>query len=238
VTPFSADDASPPMPRLVVPAYFHPGVRPCDWALLAERAAQVRLVILNLASGPGERPEIPFVEVVERLRAAGVAVAGYVDTNYGKRQSYAPLSEVGRYRDWYQLAAVCFDRAAATAAQVSYYAALAKRARTMGMQFVMFNHGTHPVRAYADHADLLGTFEGTWRSYLDIAIPPWTRSISCDKFYHVVHSVPRQHVRDAYLLAGHRRASSAYVTERTGSNPYDRLPADWPAERESSWRLP
>jgi len=234
VTQVVADETRLAMPRLVVPAYFHPGVRPQDWAVLAERAAEIRLVILNLANGPGERPDVLHLEVVERLRAAGVAIAGYVDTNYGRRQGYGPASEIGRYLDWYQVTAVCFDRAAATAEHVGHYATLAQRTRAMGVQYILFNHGAHPVPAYADHADLLGTFEGPWRTYLDIAVPRWTRSVPSERFYHVVHSVPRHHFVDAYLLARRRRASSAYVTERTGGNPYDRLPADWAAGLEGS----
>jgi hypothetical protein len=217
-------------PRLVVPAYFHPVLHPQEWALLAERAAHVRLVILNIANGPGESPDIAHSAVVERLHAAGVEVAGYVDTNYGHRDVFEPISDIGRFLDWYQVTGVCFDRAAVTAESLEYYAALARRARAMGVRLVMFNHGAHPQEAYAEHADLLGTFEGPWRSYMDMSVPRWTRSLPSDKFYHVVHSVPMQRFNDAYLMAARRRAGFAYVTEQSGSNPYDRLPADWPVK--------
>ena len=53
-------DRQAAVPRLVVPAYFHPAVRPGDWEWLAEHADQVRLVILNVANGPGTRPDAPF----------------------------------------------------------------------------------------------------------------------------------------------------------------------------------
>ena len=43
--------------RLVVPAYFHPAVRPDQWEWLAEHAPRVRLVILNIQNGPGGTPE-------------------------------------------------------------------------------------------------------------------------------------------------------------------------------------
>ena len=81
-------------PRLLVPAYFHPAVRPDDWAVLAARAAQVRLVILNLANGPGTRPDEACLPALDRLRAAGVGVIGYVDTDYGRR----PPRRDGRVR--------------------------------------------------------------------------------------------------------------------------------------------
>jgi len=41
-----------------------------------------RLILLNLASGPGTEPDLAFAPTVERLHSAGVPIAGYVDTNY------------------------------------------------------------------------------------------------------------------------------------------------------------
>jgi hypothetical protein len=223
--------------RLVVPAYFHPALRPDLWESLAEHAPQVRLVILNLADGPGRRPDTAFDPALDRLRGAGVAVAGYVDTNYGGRPVPEALADLGRYLEWYGVSGVCFDRAAAGAEHLGHYAALASGAREMGAAVVLFNHGTHPVEAYAEHADLLGTFEGPWHAYRRLDVPRWTRSRSADMFCHVVYSVPREHFDDAYLLAVRRRAASVYITDHGGGNPYDRLPtrglgsaAAWPRE--------
>ena len=68
---------SPPVvPRLIVPAYFHPAVAPDEWARMAAHAARIRLVILNPASGPGDQPDPAFRPVLDRLREAGVPVAG------------------------------------------------------------------------------------------------------------------------------------------------------------------
>jgi hypothetical protein len=41
----------------------------------------------------------------------------------------------------------------------------------------------------------------------------------------VVHSVPPERAAAAWRLAARRRAATAYVTERSGPNPYDALPA-------------
>ena len=119
---------------------------------------------------------------------------------------------------------MCFDRVAVTASDLAYYATLAAHARAMGADVVLFNHGTHPLEGYAEHADLLGTFEGPWPAYVRLAVPRWTRSRPAEQFYHVVHSVPPRHFDDAFVLAIRRRAASIYITDRTGGNPYDRLP--------------
>jgi hypothetical protein len=221
-------------PRLVVPAYFRPDARPDDWQLLAKHAQQVRLVILNLANGPGPQPDPAYYAALHRLREVGVAVAGYVDTNYGRRPAREALADLDDFLQWYAVSGVCFDRVSVTAEHLGYYAALSRDARRAGARVVMFNHGAHPLEAYAEHANLLGTFEGPWRAYLQLAVPRWTRARPANTFYHVVYSVPRENFDHAFLLAIRRRAGSVYITDRSGANPYDGLPVGG-LQPESAW---
>lgn len=213
--------------RLVVPAYFDAARHAVEWGMLAERAADLRLVILNPASGPGTSPDPAHVAACARLLALGVTVAGYVDTDYGQRPLAAAIADLRQYRDWYQVTGVCFDRTAAHARDLGYYAEAAGQARAMGVREVMFNHGTHPAPAYAEHADVIGTFEGPWSAYADLEVPAWTAAIPRRKLYHVVHSTPQEYIDDAFHLAERNRAGCVYITDRSGGNPYDGLPADW-----------
>jgi len=221
-------------PRVVVPAYFRPDVRPDDWDLLASHAQQVRLVILNLANGPGSGPDPAYYPALGRLRQAGVAVAGYVDTNYGRRPAREAMADLDYFLQWYDVTGVCFDRVSVSAEHLGYYATLSRDARYAGARVVLFNHGAHPIEAYAEHANLLGTFEGPWRAYLQLAVPRWTRSRPAHTFYHVVYSVPRDNFDHAFLLAIRRRAGSVYITDRGGANPYDCLSAGG-LQPESAW---
>jgi Spherulation-specific family 4 len=230
----ASDRAPLTVPRVVVPAYFRPDARPDDWQQLARHAQQVRLVILNLANGPGPQPDPAYYSALSRLREVGVAVAGYVDTNYGRRPAREVLADLEDFLQWYAVSGVCFDRASVTAEHLGYYAALSRDARSAGARVVLFNHGAHPLEAYAEHANLLGTFEGPWRAYLRLAVPRWTRSRPASTFYHVVYSVPRENFDHAFLLAIRRRAGSVYITDRSGTNPYDGLP-EGGLQPESSW---
>ena len=217
-------DGAPP--RLVVPAYFHPVAHRDQWERLAEHASSVRLVILNVLDGPGDSPEAPFKEVRELLRRAGVPVIGYVDTDYGRRPAGQAMTHLGCYLDWYEVNGVCLDRAATSGAALAYYAGLSARARDLGAGTVFFNHGAYPDQAYAQHADLLGVFEGPWRAYHRLHVPLWATAWPTEKFYHVVYSVPPERFGEAARLAVRRHAASVYITERSGPNPYDRLPVD------------
>lgn len=225
----------PVVPRLLVPAYFHPGADPDDWARMASQAAQIRMVILNPASGPGDEPEQAYITAVHCLRDAGVQVIGYADTNYGQRPWHEALADIHSYLDWYDVAGVMFDRVSAQLADVRQYALLARRARQAGVGVVAFNHGVHPHPAYARHADVLGTFEGPWGVYLEQAVPRWTRSWPADRFYHVVHSVPPEQLQNAFLLAGRRRAGCVFATDLGGGNPYRGLPVTMPPELAPEW---
>lgn len=207
-------------PLLLVPAYFHPAVRPQDWTTLAEQADRIALVVLNVATGAGEQRDPAFNAALERLRTARIAVAGYIDTSYATRPTEHVLTDLTRYRDWYATDAVFFDRAAVEAEHVEHYATLAEAARALGSATVVFNHGAHPARAYAAHADLLGTFEGPWSAYIELAIPRWARQ---EHVLHLVHSVPPEMVGTALDLATQRNASRVYITDRSGRNPWRRL---------------
>lgn len=213
-----------PQPLLVVPAYFHPAVSPQQWQWLAGHASRLRLVILNVASGPGPGPQDVFGTAVDLLHGAGVRVAGYVDTAYGRRDARVVLAEAARYQDWYGVRGVCFDQVTPDAGNLGYYAGVADRSRALGAEVVLFNHGTHPAPGYAQHADLIGTFEGTWQAYQRLRIPDWTLRWPPSKFYHVVHAVPVPRIPAAWRLAVRRHAGSVYITERHGPNPYDGLP--------------
>jgi hypothetical protein len=224
VTQLASDGTSLTTPQLIVPAYFHPAVCPHEWEMLAERADHVRLIVLNTDSGPGAEPDPAFTPALGRLHSAGVAVAGYVDTNYTERSAGEVLADIERYIDWYDVSGVFFDRVSSTTESLDHYAYLTRRARETGAKVVAFNHGAHPVEAYAEHGDLLGTFEGPWRDYVDFAVPRWTKSWPAEQFFHLVYSVPVPSFGDAFLLATRRRAGCVYVTDHGGDNPWDRLP--------------
>jgi hypothetical protein len=214
------------MMGLVVPAYFHPAVEPAEWARLARSARRLRLVVLNLADGPGDFRDAAFEGVVTPVMAAGAPVAGYVDTDYGRKPWRDALAELGRYRDWYGVDSVFFDRVASGVEHVAHYALMAGAARELGARLVAFNHGTYPAPEYAEHGDLLGTFEGPWPAFRDVDVPRWVHDLPADRFFNLIYAVaPTLHRRIA-VLAAERNVGSALCTEGRPPNPWSHLPSD------------
>jgi hypothetical protein len=212
----------------VVPAYFHPAVAGEEWRTLSGVADSVRLVVANVASGSGEVADAAYVEAIDRLRRNGVPVAGYVDTDYGHRDRPDALADVSRYRDWYGVSSVFFDRVSSGIEHIPHYRALAANSRRLGMELVAFNHGTHPVRDYAEYADLLGTFEGSFPAYLQTDVPSWVHDYPAQRFFHLLYDTPAMLADTVATLALERNVGSVYRTERSGPNPWDMLPASFP----------
>jgi Spherulation-specific family 4 len=213
-----------PAQALAVPAYFHPAVSPLGWEELTELGSHARFVVVNVADGPGERPDSSYVEVVDRLLDAGVVVTGYVTSGYGSRSVNDLAAEAERYRDWYGIRGVFVDQVASHAGAGSHYRALVTRLRAHGAAPVVLNPGVWPDEALRDLADVLVTFEGTWETYRDTQFPS-ADSMDPHTNCHLVYATPSNDFATVRRLASDRRAGVLYVTSSHGDNPWGRLSA-------------
>ena len=210
---------SPTSKTLLVPYYEHPSVRPAEWDALVAAAPRLHGVVLNPASGPGDRLDPAFAAVAGRLRAADVRVLGYVDTDYGRRPLADVVRDLTRHRDWYGTDGAFLDQVTAVESGFGYYRRLAAAARGLGGGLVL-NHGTAPHPSYARIADVLVTFEGTWTSYRRRPPPPWTGAGA--SLCHLVHGVPAD--ADAAALARERGAALHCAVPGVGDHPWGTLP--------------
>ncbi|MFE6618323.1 spherulation-specific family 4 protein [Streptomyces sp. NPDC057740] len=210
------------MNDLLVPYYEHPSARPVEWDAIIAAAPRLHGVVLNPASGPGETPDLAFAEVAGRLRRADVRVLGYTDTDYGRRPRADVVRDLVRHRDWYDADGVFLDQVASGRAEFPYYQRLATAARDAGHGTVVLNHGTPPHPSYAGIADVLVTFEGTWKTYTGTRSQQWRGGGTGVRLCHLVHGVPA-----GVDLAGAARERGATVycgVPGTGDHPWGTLP--------------
>ncbi|GAA1269967.1 spherulation-specific family 4 protein [Kitasatospora nipponensis] len=213
--------------RLLVPLYVHPVVDPAAWqAGAAAGPSAVRAVVLNIANGPGEAPDPAFEEAAALLRTAGIALLGYVDTDYGRRPHATVVAELLSYRQWYEVDGAYFDQAASHPAALAHYRRLATAARAAGCATIVLGHGTHPEPEYAEPelSDVLVTFEGSWADYDQLVLPLWTGHHPAERFCHLVYEVPAARSATAGALIASRRAGVGCAVPSGGSNPWDGLP--------------
>ncbi|MGX1884199.1 spherulation-specific family 4 protein [Streptomyces sp. NPDC055287] len=179
------------MKNLLVPFYEHPAERPDAWEAVIRAAPRLYGVVLNPDSGPGAAPDPAFAAVSTRLRAAGVRVLGYADTDYARRPHDDVVQDLLRHRDWYGADGAFLDQVTAGPEALAHCQRLAVAARVAGAVTLVLNHGVHPDPRYLGLADVLVTFEGTWDTYRDAPdAPPWTAAHTHDRFCHLVYAAP------------------------------------------------
>lgn len=209
---------------LAVPAYVHPRADPGLWRHLAESAAYLRFVVVNVHSGPGEQLDPSYPEVIERLREVRVRSIGYASTRYGRRPVQEVIDDACTWVARYDVQGVFLDHVAGDFTHLEYYGAAALGARAAGAQFVVLSPGTHCHPGYADIANVVVTFEGAWDGYLRHQPEEWQLRLPASRFCHLVHGVPEQRLGEGPTLAAARHAGTVLFVDGTGHNPWTRLP--------------
>ncbi|MFD1660552.1 spherulation-specific family 4 protein [Streptomyces caeni] len=217
---------------LGAPGYAHPLVAPLEWRELTRPGTPVHWTVLNVGGGPGTRPDPHCTQAAGRLHTAGVCVLGHLDAAYGARGLGELMSEAQRYLDWYQVDGFLLDRCP------TERSALAEVRRTvtafraiLHRGHVVLGHGTHPYPGYAEAADQLVTFSGSWNDYRWSQVAEWTAEHPPERFCHFVHGVPRGHLDEALRIARWQGAATIWFTDRTGhggrGDPWEAMPGYW-----------
>ncbi|MBM4069287.1 MAG: hypothetical protein FJ271_10125 [Planctomycetes bacterium] len=222
-------------PRILVPAYFYPaGQGLKDWdRLLASPARKSLLVIVNPASGPGEKVDVHYTSICKRAVQAQLSLIGYVSTSYAKRPLADVMKDVDRWTQMYPgIQGIFFDEQASSADKVEYYAALYQHVRKKhGLKFVVTNPGTVCVEEYFTRpaCDIACLFEGVGLS-TGLALPEWTARHAARIFYLAYKVGAGQQMKRFWREADEKNLGYIYITDRDGANPWDSLPSYWDQE--------
>ncbi|HTR43650.1 MAG TPA: spherulation-specific family 4 protein [Pseudomonadales bacterium] len=221
--------AAAPM-GILVPAYFYP---PAGWDGLNFAASQVPLwVIVNPDNGPGAARDSNYAAAVNRLRAAGGRVMGYVHTAYAARDTNAVEGDIRAFFNFYPLDGIFIDEMASDAnpRHYNYYAGLDQFIRMRGNNlFVMGNPGTTTQEPYLATVNALLTFEN-FAGYSHYTADRWVTKYPAQEFCHVIYGVTNAAaMTNDIRLAMRRNVGWIYVTDEA-NNPYARLPSYWTNE--------
>ncbi|MFJ3900957.1 spherulation-specific family 4 protein [Streptomyces sp. NPDC090025] len=218
---------------LGVPGYAHPLLAPVEWAELTRPGTPLHWAVLNVADGPGARPDPHCLEAAGKLRNAGVRVLGHLDLGHGSRPFGELVTDAQRFLDWYKADGFYLDRAPSDRADlpgVRRVAATLEALREDTVHLVL-GHGTHPYPGYAETADQLVTFSGGWADYRWSQVAEWTADYPPGKFVHLVHGVPRTHLDEALRIARWQGAGTVFMTDRRGqpgqTDHFQALPGYW-----------
>lgn len=102
-----------------VPGWAHPMLAPQEWAALSQPGLPVHWTVLDVAGGPGARPDPYCLATAARLREAGVSVLGHLDMRDGTRSFGELVSDAHRFLDWYRVDGFYLERCPAGYAQLA-----------------------------------------------------------------------------------------------------------------------
>ncbi|MFH9651692.1 spherulation-specific family 4 protein [Streptomyces sp. EN16] len=239
-----------------VPGYAHPLLAPAEWAGLARPGTPLHWAVLNIADGPGSRPDPHCLEAAGRLhnareralhgespddtvRASGGRLLGHLDLAHGERPFEELIADARSFIDWYRIGGFYLARCPTERAGLpavrrltgTLHALLAESDSADDGGRLVLGHGTHPYPGYAEVADQLVTFQGPWTDYRWSQVAEWTADYPPERFAHFVHGVPRTHLEEAMRIARWQGAGTIFFTDRDDrsgqSDPFATLPRYW-----------
>ncbi|MGY6022986.1 spherulation-specific family 4 protein [Streptomyces spinosirectus] len=215
-----------------IPGYAHPLVAPTEWGELTRPGTPLHWVVLNVADGPGARPDPHCLEAAGRLRNMGVRVLGHLGCASGARSFGEVISDAHRHIDWYQVDGFLLDRCPTDGVSLPEIRRTVTTLRALCEDaHIVLGHGTHPHPGYLECADQLVTFSGPWSDYRWSQVAEWTAEHPPDRFCHFVHGVPLPHLEEALRIARWQGAATIYFTDRTDQggrgDPWEGMPGYW-----------
>ncbi|MFC4331196.1 spherulation-specific family 4 protein [Streptomyces andamanensis] len=217
---------------LGVPGCAHPLLAPAEWNALTRPGTPLHWTVLDVADGPGVRPDPRCLEAAGRLRNAGVRVLGRLDLLRGTRSRGELIADAHRYLEWYQVDGFLLDRCPASRAGLPETRRTITSLRVLRADaHLVLGHGTPPYPGYAEYAEQLVTFDGPWSDYRFSQTAEWTADHPPERFCHLVHGVPRGHLDEALRVARWQGAATIWFTDRTDHGgrraPWEGLPGYW-----------
>lgn len=217
-----------------VPGCAHPMLAPGEWAQLARPGVPLHWAVLDVARGPGARPDPYCLQAAAGLHERGAGVLGHLDMRDGSRTFGELVSDAHRYLDWYRADGFYLARCPTDPEHLGSVRRLAATLRALceGGHIVLGQGrgGVHPDPGYAEAGDQLVTFEGSWPDYRWAQVPEWTADHPPWRFCHLVHSLPGTHLDEALRLARWQGAGTVWFTDgtdRRGRDPWEILPGYW-----------
>lgn len=233
-----------------VPAYFDPSASPGSsyWTQLDQSGAAGGIAIANPDNGPATAFDQSYADAIQAASAAGIKVIGYVDTGYfgttgrttrgGQTSSSAWTAQVeADVADWYSwyggygLSGIFFDDAQNVCGTNNAYVDLYIAVDTYTKQhhpgaLTADNPGAIADQCYAQAADILVMFEGTYADYSSWTAPAWELNANTpDKFWNLVYDTPTQaDMESAIARSKQNDVGYVYVTPDNLPNPWDTLP--------------
>jgi len=217
-----------------IPLFFYPSPSnmPQYDAIIKAKLAHPSVPIVaavNPSSGPGSSMDANYASAVNKLKAEGITVIGYVPTKYGSRDIGAVMLDISKYIGWYAVDGIFLDEFASKAGYEDYYRQITAYAKSQGLKLILGNAGTDVSETYIGTVDSIGITEGSgympteWLRYCVLCTESgWHYKYDKNNFWYVRYATSTfdsTHVREASKWVG-----LLYLTDGVSPVRWDHLP--------------
>ena len=223
---------------VVVPAYNYPerGGTNSYWnGLLSSGGSGVPILIANVNSGPGEVIKADYQVTLNKAKAAGSRVVGYVRTGYESRSMQQVLTKIDRWYALYghkNIDGIFFDEISnmyvSNQSKLCYLSTVYNYVKAKYGGIVFANPGSQVSDAMAPYADVFVAAEYDIQKYKSDYKPPVSsfekNPANQNRIMHMVYGVSSGELGSVVQLSRQRNAGYLFVTDDGGDNPYDALP--------------
>ena len=216
-----------PSGGILFPFYLYPtaqALQPAISAHILYPNVPMRL-ILNPNSGPGAAKNTDYVNAVTQLRAAGISVSGYVDTNYGSIPIATVQAQIAQWVNWYSPDGIFLDQ---MALNHPYYSAITAYAKSLGIKYVIGNPGSPMDVSAGKDVDTLVIYENFMLPDLSqAAFQSWFKTYPPKKNAVLswrIATLPR-----AFITSASKQVGWMFITDDgiNNPNPWDSYPSYW-----------
>lgn len=214
--------------KYLIPFYIYPDY---NWNTLVDIKQQNPsfdiTAIVNQTNGHFTSTSLDYKSGISSLSDAGIKVIGYVYTLNGTRDMNEVKADIDMWVDSYLnngLSGMFFDEVPATADKLAYYNELTLYARSKGLNFTVLNPGTELDQQYVSQniASVIVTGENKFSRLNDI--PLNNTQSDTTKLALLIYETPTtENAKDVLNFATKNGFTYVYVTNDTGSNPWDTL---------------
>jgi hypothetical protein len=211
---------------VAIPAYFYPSPGESPWTTAFAAQPGIGIMVANVDNGPGASVDANYATAIAQAREAGVAVYGYVYTDYAGNSLASVEANISLWKSLYGVTNIFLDQASTSSSTESYYQALTTYVHTQTPgSLTIVNFGTVPPQSLMGAGDIAVTFEGDYSSYASTTFPSWMQNYAADRFYNIVYGVPSQSAMTEVLNQAERaNVGYIYATNDGLPNPYDTVP--------------
>ncbi len=176
-------------------------------------------VILDPANGPGTSIDPTYTNAVEQLRAAGIVMLGYVNTNYGNRSKTIVERDIARWVNFYKPDGIFLDL---MAVKHTYYQTITDYAKSLGIQMVEGNPGTNINPTAGADVDIVNIFENNFVPSPLSQFSNWYNVYPPTKLSIICYNVPT--LPTTFIMQAAAYFGWIFVTDNNNADPYDAYP--------------